>query len=237
MVESYTVTDVGRQRSRNEDSVFSESLGSGVHVLGVADGMGGHERGDVASGIAAEGVPERLEGEVSDDGDIGSVIKETVDSVNSEIRSESDSEDGMGTTLVFGVFHDGEVTVANVGDSRAYYLNDGIEQVTEDQSLVRELVEQGTITEEEAETHPQRNVVSQALGTNEEVEPDLYEGLLGDGVLLFCSDGLTEEVDDETIAEVVGSSDSLEEAGDALVERANENGGSDNISVALARQG
>jgi protein phosphatase len=109
--------------------------------------------------------------------------------------------------------------------------------VTEDQSLVRELVEQGTITEEEAETHPQRNVVSQALGTNEEVEPDFYDVSLTDGVLLFCSDGLTEEVDDGKIAEVVGSSGSLEEAGDALVERANENGGSDNISVALARRG
>ena len=235
MVESYTVTDVGRERGQNEDAAFSERL-SDAHVIGVADGMGGHERGGVASEMTAEGVPEKLDG-FSADGDVREQLETVVREMNQEVLSESDTDDGMGTTLVFGVIFDGEVMVANVGDSRAYYINDGIEQVTKDQSLVQELVEQGTITEEEAETHPQRNVVSQALGTDEDVEPDFYRGILDDGVLLFCSDGLTEEVDDDTVAEVVESSGSLEEAGDALVKRANENGGSDNISVALARTG
>jgi protein phosphatase len=136
----------------------------------------------------------------------------------------------MGTTLVVALLTDGEAVLGNVGDSRAYHVHDTIEQVTVDQSLVQELVEVGTITE--AEDHPQSNVVSQALGTSETVEPEFYR-LEIDGTLLPCSDRLSDEVSDQTISELVTDTPDLESVAEQLVQTANDNGGDDNISIAL----
>ena len=138
----------------------------------------------------------------------------------------------MGTTLVAAIVRDGKTTIVNVGDSRAYHIDDGIEQITVDQSLVQRLVENGEITEGEAQDHPQSNVVEQSLGTTATVEPDFYEQEI-EGYLLLCSDGLTAEVADETIHQIVSESSDIETAAKSLVDRANENGGSDNASVVL----
>lgn len=138
----------------------------------------------------------------------------------------------MGTTLVVALLTDGEAVLGNVGDSRAYHVHDTIEQVTVDQSLLQELVEVGTITEAEAGDHPQSNVVSQALGTSDTVEPEFYR-LEIDGTLLLCSDRLSDEVSDQMISELVTDTPDLESVAEQLVQTANDNGGGDNISVAL----
>ncbi|UTF54829.1 Stp1/IreP family PP2C-type Ser/Thr phosphatase [Natronosalvus rutilus] len=231
-------TDVGRQRTTNEDAVLATALDRG-YLLAVADGMGGHARGDIASETAlrafesavsdappSEPAPERL---------TAAVIAAN-EAIQHAIETNP-SYEGMGTTLVAAYIHGQRVTLINVGDSRAYrLLDEGIEQITIDQSLVRDLVTEGVIDEEEMSTHPQRNVVSQALGTrdSDEIDPDLYQCSL-DGTLLLCSDGLTEELTDEMIFELVTGTETLETASEALIKQANENGGSDNISVVLGQ--
>jgi len=231
-----TATDVGRQREVNEDTPYEASLDSG-HLVAVADGMGGHQAGNVASETAAETLVEELDASAGDAREqLDAAIAAANDAVNRK-ADEADELSGMGTTLVTALVRDGEAVIGNVGDSRAYLVGEEIEQVTEDQSLVRELIESGTIGEDEAEDHPQRHVLAQALGTEETVEPDFYERSLDGQELLLCSDGLTEEVPDEAIRKIVVESDSLASAAEALVDRANENGGNDNVSVVLAGYG
>lgn len=234
--ETAVRTDTGRTRDVNEDSVYA-GTGEGWCLLAVADGMGGHAAGDVASEAAIEAFAEFVEPRLTDGArDVAGVLTSGVTAANDRLQKmieEDRSLEGMGTTLVAAVVEDGFATLVNVGDSRAYHVaDDTIEQVTVDQSLVQQLVEQGEITPEEAATHPQRNVVSQALGTSESVEPDIYEQSI-DGRLLLCSDGLPEEVPDPSIRELIAAADELGAAADALIERANENGGSDNVTVAL----
>ena len=153
--------------------------------------------------------------------------------------STDSGREGMGTTLVAALVRDDTTTVVNVGDSRAYSVtDDAIEQVTVDHSLVQQLVDAGQLTQEEAAAHPRRNVISQALGASDGVDPDTFSLELDPGeTLLLCSDGLTEEVPESTIHEVVSTTDALADAADILVETANENGGSDNVSVVLGRRG
>jgi serine/threonine protein phosphatase PrpC len=239
MSPTVATTDVGKQRDRNEDAVLTESIGA-TTLLTVADGMGGHAAGDVASQLAIETLSDALDESAEvlagPDG-LKSALASAVHEANTAVYEAADQrqQSSMGTTLVTGLVRDREAVIANVGDSRAYEIHTGsIEQVTVDQSFVRELVEQGEITEEEVATHPQRNVISQALGTQETVDPDFYSISL-DGTLLLCSDGLTEEVADGTICRVVSQADGLSEAADSLVTRANANGGSDNITVLLYR--
>ena len=237
-------TDVGVERNRNEDEVLCSELDAGDfegHLLVVADGMGGHAGGEMASRVAAKEFEGSVRTELQDGKPVREAFEPSFEKANEEVRNVADENpeySGMGTTLVAAtVSEEGEVTVGNVGDSRAYFVDtdeDSIEQITEDQSLVQELLEEGVISEEEAEDHPQSNVVSQAIGTDEEVEPDFYEEELNDERLLLCSDGLSDEVSDEAILETVSSADSVEDATETLIEEAKENGGSDNISVALA---
>lgn len=264
-MKTYSETDIGRRRETNQDEVLCEKLDAADgYLLAVADGMGGggHPAGEVASRTAitelrefmkralddeaSEGVRSILGGigEIvtpgsEDEEDLDSLLKDAFEKANDEMRAlveDNPEYEGMGTTLVAAVVRDGNITIGNVGDSRAYLVgDDGIEQVTKDQSLVQELVEQGSITEEEADEHRYRSMITQALGTEEEIEPDFYSEELGDDALLLCSDGLTEEVKDEKIQEVLDEEPSIQEAGDRLIELANENGGSDNISVVLAQ--
>jgi protein phosphatase len=138
----------------------------------------------------------------------------------------------MGTTAVVALCVDNEAIIGNVGDSRGYRICDEITQVTVDHSLVQQLVDAGEISEEEAKDHPQRNVVSQSLGNRVDIEPDIFR-ITVDGTILLCSDGLTEEVSDERIKEIVNDAPTVEEAADVLIQTANKNGGHDNISVAL----
>jgi serine/threonine protein phosphatase PrpC len=234
-------TDVGVERDRNEDEVLCSELDAGDfsgHLLVVADGMGGHAGGEMASRIAAKEFEGSVRTELQDGKSVREAFEPSFEKANEKVREASEENpeySGMGTTLVAAVVsEDGEVTVGNVGDSRAYIADDSIEQITEDQSLVQELLEEGVISEEEAEDHPQKNVISQAIGTDEEVEPDFYDEDLEGRSLLLCSDGLSDEVSDKEILDVISSSDSIEDAADRLIDEAKSNGGKDNISVALA---
>lgn len=234
-MHTHKLTDTGTKRSTNEDAALTASI-EGRHLLVVADGMGGHAAGDVASDIATTTLKAAVERALStDQTEFEAVLEQAIAEANEEIRSAAagdSSLSGMGTTVVAAVIDDDKATIANVGDSRCYHIEDGIEQVTVDQSLVQELVAAGEITEAEAKNHPQRNVVSQALGTTENVQPDIYTQTV-DGTLLLCSDGLTEEVSDDVIARLVIEKTTLVETAEALIERANQNGGRDNIAVAL----
>lgn len=236
MPQIYALTDIGRQRKVNEDDVLARTADN-RHLLAVADGMGGHTRGDIASDVATTVLFKRVEEAVKASHDDESILRAAIEAANNELRAKmrlDPSLSGMGTTVTTALIANGEATIANVGDSRAYHYDGTAEQVTVDQSLVQKLVNQGEITPAEAETHPQRNVVSQALGTTQSVDPDIYE-LTVSGTLLLCSDGLTEEVPDERITQSIQESDNLEAAAEALVDRANTNGGSDNVSVVLYR--
>lgn len=234
-MHTHKLTDTGTKRSTNEDAALTASI-EGRHLLVVADGMGGHAAGDVASDIATTTLKAAVERALpTDQAEFEAVLEQAIAEANEEIRSAAagdSSLSGMGTTVVAAVIDDDKATIANVGDSRCYHIEDGIEQVTVDQSLVQELVAAGEITKAEAKNHPQRNVVSQALGTTENVQPDIYTQTV-DGTLLLCSDGLTEEVSDDVIARLVIEKTTLVETAEALIERANQNGGKDNIAVAL----
>jgi protein phosphatase len=235
--ETVARTDVGEAREHNEDSVLVTEI-DGTTLLAVADGMGGHRAGDVASETALAEFSDVLGTEL----DAGTAPQEALERGITEanerlhtLAAENPEYEGMGTTLVAASVDKEQARLVNVGDSRAYEVtDDAIEQITVDQSLVQELVESGELTPEEAEDHPQRNVISQALGTDETVEPDLYRRTLS-GAILLCSDGLTEEVPESEIHEILMDSSSLSTASDRLVDRANEYGGNDNISVVIGQ--
>jgi len=232
---SFAFTDVGRQRESNEDSVATESIGN-IELIIVADGMGGHTAGEVASQLAIESITEMIRTALENDRtDYESILEEAITAANEEIHAHSESDSslsGMGTTAVVGLCIEDEAIIANVGDSRGYHIGNEIEQVTVDQSLVQELVEQGQISQEEAADHPQSNVISQSLGTTDDVDPDFYRRPIN-GTVLLCSDGLTDEVSDENIAKIVDETEDIEGTAKGLIHAANQNGGNDNISVAL----
>jgi PPM family protein phosphatase len=214
----------GRRRRRNEDAfVVSPPL------FAVADGMGGAKAGEIASRLAAAAVREE-EGERVD---VAELIREANRRVFERARDDA-SASGMGTTMTVALVEDDHVTIGHVGDSRAYRLRDDrLEQLTEDHSLVAELVRSGRLSPEEAETHPQRSVITRVLGTEADVDVDTFtiETQAGD-VFLICSDGLTTMVDDTRIVDVVGQyRDDLERAAKQLIADANRSGGEDNVTV------
>jgi protein phosphatase len=221
-------TDTGRKRRRNEDSYFVEPP-----LFAIADGMGGAQAGEVASRLAAGALGEDAPGDLPSEERVVALIQEA----NRRIYDRSSSDpttSGMGTTITVALVDDGEVTVGHVGDSRAYLIRDGrIEQVTEDHSLVAELVRNGKLSPADAETHPQRSVITRALGTDPDVDVDTFvvDARVGD-VFVLCSDGLTDMIDEETMLAVVERHrDDLDRAAKALVAAANKGGGEDNITV------
>ena len=228
-------TDVGKRKSTNEDAVETASFGS-TYLLVVADGMGGHAAGDVASELATTTISEAVSSAVeAGRSDYEDILAEAIASANDAIVKEADeaaAQRSMGTTVVAAIIEDNEAVIANVGDSRAYSVSDTLTQITVDQSFVQELIDQGEITPEEAKSHPQRNVVSQALGTDETVAPDFYTYHI-ERHLLLCSDGLTEDVAEDSILSVIAESEDIDTAADQLIQAAIDNGGSDNISVIL----
>ena len=224
-------TDTGRQRRDNEDNAFARAP-----VFVVADGMGGAQAGEVASKIATETFEQGL----PDSGSPEERLAERVREANHQIYelSRSDRERaGMGTTLTAAYVDDTSVAIAHVGDSRAYLFRDGtLERLTQDHSLVEELVRQGKLTPEQAAGHPQRSIITRALGPEASVEVDTwtYPVRAGD-ILLLCSDGLTTMISEERVAEILGEAGSLDGTADALIDAANEAGGRDNITVVLFR--
>jgi serine/threonine protein phosphatase PrpC len=231
VADQYAGTDTGRQRRANEDSLLARSP-----LFVVADGMGGAQAGEVASRIAVESFRPGLE----DSSKPEAALATLAIAANSRIHelSHSNAEHaGMGTTLTAVYVGDSEVAIAHVGDSRAYCLRDGeLLRLTDDHSLVDELMRQGRLTPEEAVEHPQRSVITRALGPEGTVEVDTrsFRARAGD-VYLLCSDGLTTMLDEEEIAEVLRSHPVLRDAGETLIAKANEAGGRDNITVVLLR--
>ena len=227
-VEIGAQTDVGRARELNEDGYIVEEP-----LFAVADGMGGHRAGEVASRMALEAIAE-----VTPDEHGPHSLAERVRAANRVVhqRAAEDRDlEGMGTTVT-ALWMDGdEARIAHVGDSRAYLLRDGeLKMLTEDHTLVQRMVSEGKLSPEEAEVHPQRSILTRALGVDEEVDVDDFtlEVSAGDRILL-CTDGLTSMIGEDRIAELLRSQDDPQETADALVDAANEAGGQDNITVVV----
>jgi PPM family protein phosphatase len=220
-------TDTGKKRRRNEDDYVVEPP-----LFAIADGMGGAQAGELASSLAA-GAVRGGEGAGSGEGRVVDLIQEANRRVYQ--RSSQDAAvSGMGTTMTVALVEDDTVVFGHVGDSRAYLIRDGkLEQLTEDHSLVAELVRSGKLSPEEAETHPQRSVITRALGTDPDVDVDTFSIPTRPGDLfMLCSDGLTSMVEDETILRTVEKHrDNLQAAAKALIRAANKGGGEDNITV------
>jgi serine/threonine protein phosphatase PrpC len=224
------LTDPGRVRRRNEDAFVCEPP-----LFAVADGMGGAQAGEIASRLAAGAFREYHEADaLSAEARLRSIIQEANRRIYARAVSDPHAS-GMGTTVTAALVSGSEVVVGHVGDSRCYLLRDGtLEQLTDDHSLVADLVRSGRLTPQEAEVHPQRSVITRALGTDAAVAVDSFavEARPGD-VFLLCSDGLTSMVDEDTVLRAVREQPTLEQAARALVEAANDAGGEDNITVVL----
>jgi PPM family protein phosphatase len=223
------VTDVGRVRDGNEDDFLDQSNRLGL--VAVADGMGGHRAGEVASATALEALRAAVAS--------GEPLRDAIEGANDAVleKSVSDQEfHGMGTTLTAGMLgSDGHLVVGHVGDSRAYLVRDGeLSQITDDHSLVEEMVRSGELTPEQAEVHPRRSVITRALGIDPQVEVDEYPIELQPGDrILFCSDGLTTMVRPDEIASILSREQDLRRAAQLLVDAANAAGGEDNITAVI----
>lgn len=239
-MESFAITDIGSRREVNQDYVYcnDEAVGLLPNLYIVADGMGGHKAGDFASRYSVSEFEKELKEQKARTiiGSMEGAIRQVNEKLLKEAAAEPEYE-GMGTTFVAACIHEGNLFVLNIGDSRLYLLNEKgtIRQITQDHSLVEEKVQRGEIDRKDAKNHPEKNVITRALGAMEQAVPDFFEVELeaGDYVLL-CSDGLTNMVEDVNIKEIVLQPDaSLEEKATKMIELANENGGRDNISLVL----
>jgi serine/threonine protein phosphatase PrpC len=231
IVEHAGSTDVGRQRHTNEDALLVSPP-----VFAVADGMGGAKAGEVASQVATDAFQTEHLDDEPPERQLAGIARQANRRIY-ELAAEDESRRGMGTTLTAAMVSGHEVSIGHVGDSRAYRLRDGsLEQITRDHSLVAELERTGQISPEAAEHHPQRSIITRALGPEPDVEVDTFTvpGRGGD-VYLLCSDGLTGMVPDDEVATILRHAGSLEEAAGALVRAANQSGGKDNITVVLFR--
>lgn len=234
----FAKTDVGRKREVNQDYVFvtDKPVGPFPNLLVVADGMGGHKAGDFASKYTVKVLHEELEKLALDKPE--EILRKTVDVANRELIRVAQTDvklEGMGTTLVAATVIGNTLYFANVGDSRLYLINDKIRQISKDHSLVEEMVRLGGIKAEEAKNHPDKNIITRAMGVKETVEPDIYEYRLKKGdVILMCTDGLSNMVEDEDMFDIVKGARDIVEAVEMLIEKANSNGGRDNIGVVMA---
>ncbi len=234
----FSITDVGKVRKMNQDYVFAtdEPQGTLPNLLVVADGMGGHKAGDFASKFTVETLKEEIKHSLKEGPK--EVLLDAVQVVNKKLIETAEKDiklDGMGTTLVAATVIDHTLHFINVGDSRLYLINQEVKQLSRDHSLVEEMLRLGGISEEEAKHHPDKNIITRAIGVKEDVEADYYEYALKKGdVILMCTDGLCNMVNEDEIFTIIKSARDIVEAGQLLINRANENGGKDNIGVVLA---
>ena len=240
----YSALDTGRARRNNEDAVLIDPA---LALCVLADGMGGYNAGEVASDMAVRQVHAFIQDARANDGKTPrsdsatrQCLQEAAQSANHQVFVAANSTpayQGMGTTLVTALFEARQVWIGHIGDSRAYRWRDGrLEQLSRDHSLLQEQIDAGLLTPEEATYSMHRNLVTRALGVEEEVELEIHSHPLQTGdVVLLCSDGLSDMLPDTAIAQVMRTSDNLESLGQALVAAANEAGGRDNIAVILAR--
>ncbi|MBQ1895195.1 MAG: Stp1/IreP family PP2C-type Ser/Thr phosphatase [Clostridia bacterium] len=236
-------TDVGKVRPNNQDSYAAGEFQNGVTWVVVCDGMGGYRGGNIASSAAVKTISERITGSYRENmtsSSIKNLLVTSITNANFEIfdmAAANEELKGMGTTVVAALITKKAIYIAHAGDSRAYLAADGkLRQITKDHSVVQELVDSGEITREQAMDHPQKNLITRALGVEEIVKVDFtVEDIKGDETLLICTDGLTNEVTEDEILRVL-SEKPFEEVADTLVDMANENGGNDNITaVAITR--
>lgn len=237
-MKTFAITDVGRERTTNQDYIYSNELEIGHlnNLFIVADGMGGHLGGEVASSTAAKAIASYVE-KAENDKPV-KIILNAIKFANKkvlEMAEENPDLYGMGTTVVAATIMDGQLYLGSVGDSRLYIIDDeDIEQITKDHSLVDELVRSGTITKEEARFHPKKNLITRAVGAQESILIDLFQVSLEPGeLILMCSDGLTNMIEDEDIRILVKQQRDIAGMAEALVAKANDNGGADNISVLI----
>lgn len=237
-MKSYALTDVGKTREMNQDYIFrsEQPVGCLPNLFIVADGMGGHNAGDFASRFCVE----EFVAQISENK--GKTVYSTLDKAFVEICEgliqkgrENPGFDGMGTTFVTAFIKDNTLYASNIGDSRLYLINESIEQISMDHSLVAEMVRNGDIDEETARFHPNKNVVTRAISTVGTVMPDYFEVPVDkNDIILLCSDGLSNMVENKEILEIIRSYPSDPQGMcEQLVERANMNGGRDNISVII----
>ena len=241
-MQTFYMTDAGKVRTHNEDNVTIISNKNNEFILAVADGMGGHKAGEIASSIAIDHLTESFEGKES----LGKkedaidwlrvVVKEINDKIFEYTNNHPESR-GMGTTLVVAVKTDDYILYGNIGDSSGYALkNEKLHKITKDHTLVNLLVSTGELTAEQAKFHPRKNLLTRALGANNPIEIDVFDVDNTVDALLLCSDGLTNMVTDEQIEKVLNSKSSIEEQVDKLIKKSNMRGGTDNISIAYLRK-
>lgn len=230
-------TDTGCKRNSNQDSIFfcDKPIGPLPNLYIVADGMGGHRAGDMASKMAIDISVDfikksTLENPIA-------IMKRAMIFANNEIYKTANNDpdlNGMGTTMVAAVVLDDKLYVANVGDSRLYVVGNDIKQITMDHSLVEELIRNGELERKKGRNHPEKNIITKAMGSKDEVMPDFFEiDFNPDDKILLCSDGLSNMVEDDEIRDIIVDNTNLEKTAEALIDRANYYGGSDNISVVV----
>ena len=237
MFTTFSITDIGKKRQLNQDYVYTSEMpiGNLPNVFIVADGMGGHNAGDYASKYTVETIIQEIS-ESAEDNPV-TVIKNAIGIANEHIRQKAEEDErlyGMGTILVVATCMGNILQVANVGDSRLYVVNDKIIQITRDHSLVEEMVRMGGIDRETARSHPDKNIITRAIGASETVKVDFFTVKLQKGdIVLMCSDGLTNMLEDEEIRMILNGQRDIVEKAEELVRAANNNGGKDNIAVVL----
>lgn len=237
MLKTFSITDIGKRRKLNQDYIYTSEMpiGNLPNVFIVADGMGGHKAGDYASKYTVETICSQIEQSFEKNPVI--ILEKAIAQANSHIRKKAMEDaafDGMGTTVVVATCFGKYLKVANVGDSRLYIINDRITQITKDHSLVAEMVRMGGIDQETARNHPDKNIITRAVGVNDTVEIDFFDVELNEeDIILMCSDGLTNMLEDEEIRMILNGQRDIVEKAQELVKAANNNGGQDNISVIL----
>lgn len=238
MLKTFSITNIGKKRKLNQDFIYTseQPVGKLPNVFIVADGMGGHKAGDYASKVTVETIVEEIR--KSEESQAAIVLDHAIRTANALIRKcaeESPDLEGMGTTVVAATCDGDILQVANVGDSRLYIANHReIRQITRDHSLVEEMVRMGGIGREEARNHPDKNIITRAVGADDTIKPDFFTVKLDYGdTVLMCTDGLTNMLEDEEIRMILEESRDMVEKAEELVKAANEKGGKDNISVIL----
>lgn len=237
MLKIFSMTDIGRRRKLNQDTVYSceHPIGNLSNLFIVADGMGGHKAGDYASAYTVKAIEREVE-ICGDDSPI-KILREAISVANMEIYEKANTEPdfaGMGTTTVAASIEGDTLYVANVGDSRLYLIDDEITQITKDHSLVAEMVRKGSIDEVTARTHPDKNIITRAIGASKKVDIDFFEvELKPKDIILMCTDGLTNMVEDDEILRIIKSSVDVADMAENLIKMANHNGGKDNIGVVI----
>lgn len=234
----YSATDVGQKRKMNQDYVFVSDgpVGNLPNLFVVADGMGGHNAGDYASSHAVQILVDEIRGDA--DFNPIKVIRHAIETANTEIIEQAQKDErlrGMGTTMVVSTIVGHYAYVANVGDSRLYVIQERIHQVTKDHSLVQEMVRMGELKAEDARNHPDKNIITRALGAERTVDIDFFDLKLEPGsTILMCSDGLSNMVEDSRMEEIILKPDAdITQKSEELVRLANQNGGKDNIAIVL----